>query len=346
MVRILACILTLAVLVGAIFIFVGFGAPTARDREPEAILPVACRGDGVTRVLFLGCDRSANLTDSIMILSLENVTGRLGILQIPRDTYAAYTERDYKKLNGAYSLMGLDGVKRFLSDAVGVPINYAVAVDLDSLSSLVDAIGGVDLCIEQDMFYTDAEQRLNIAFHRGEQHLNGEQAERFLRFRSGYANADLGRMDAQKQFLQAFTKRCAEVPSSVLLQAMGRLFPRMQTDLPLPTAIGLMNRFVKGEIAGASIITAPGEPVQGTSGAWYYSLNKEGMIRVINAYLFPTSPISEGTFDPRGIFDRADHPDFHRIYTSSDQASDVGILSFSEERKRYGRNAYSKAAVS
>lgn len=345
MVRILACILTLIVLVGTVFAFVGFGAPTARGRTDAPSGAVQHR-NGVTRLLFLGCDRSAKLTDSIMILSLENATGRLGILQIPRDTYAAYTERDYKKLNGAYSLMGLSGVKQFLSDAVGVPINYAVAVDLDSVASLVDAIGGVDLCIEQDMIYSDEGQNLNIVFQAGEQHLNGEQAEKFLRFRSGYANADLGRMDAQKQFLQAFAKRCTEVSPSVLLQAVGRLFPRMQTDLPLPSAIGLINRFVKREIVDYSIITAPGEPVQGTSGAWYYSLNKAGMIRVVNAYLFPTSPVTEGTFDPRGLFDRADHPDFHRIYTSPDQASDVGILSFSEERKRYGRNAYSKAAVS
>ncbi len=346
MVRILACILALIVLVGAIFAFVGFGSPTAREGRTEELSRASQHRDGVTRLLFLGCDRSANLTDSIMILSLENATGRLGALQIPRDTYAAYTERDYKKLNGAYSLMGLDGVKRFLSDAVGVPINYAVAVDLDSVASLVDAIGGVDLCIEQDMVYTDEAQSLNVVFQAGEQHLNGEQAERFLRFRSGYANADLGRMDAQKLFLQAFAKRCTEVSPNVLLQAMGRLFPRMQTDLPLPTAIGLINRFVRGEISEASIVTAPGEPVQGTSGAWYYSLNRAGMIRVINEYLFPTSPVSEATFDKSGIFDRADHPDFHRIYTSPDQASDVGILSFSEERKRYGRNAYSKATVS
>ncbi len=344
MVRIISCILALFLLIGGICTMSGC-SPSMAATESQAVQNAA-QNRSVTRLLFLGCDRSANLTDSIMLLSLDEATGNLGVLQIPRDTYANYTDRDYKKLNGAYSLMGLSRVKQFLSDALGLPIDYAIAVDLDSVASLVDAIGGVDICIEQDMSYTDESQNLTIAFRAGEQHLNGAQAEQFLRFRSGYANADLGRMDAQKQFLQAFMQKCTQVKPTVLLQAVGKLFPRMQTDLPLPTAIGLVNRVTNHEIAEVTVITAPGEAVQGTSGAWYYSLCKAAMIRTINACLFPLSPIDEGTFDKNGVFDRVDHPEFHRIYTSPDPTSDVGILSFSEERKHYGRNGYAKAPLS
>ncbi len=288
--------------------------PTAEDASAEDIQTVV--GDSVTRVLFLGCDRAAGLTDSIMVLALEETTGRVSVLQIPRDTYAAYTDRDYKKLNGALSTLGLSGVKRLLSEGLGVPITYAVSMDLDCVSDVVDAVGGVDIHIPRDMFYTDDAQGLTVAFSAGDQHLDGAQAERFLRFRSGYANADIGRLDAQKQFLQAFWQACEGLNASTVARIIWAVFPRMQTDLPLPEAMRLTNRLMKGETTECRMLTAPGEAVQGTSGAWYYSLNKEGMCRAVNEYLMPSSPLSPDMFDPNGIFDRTDHPDFHRIYLS------------------------------
>lgn len=71
------------------------------------------------RILMLGCDRAASLTDSILLLSVTPQTGQVRILQLPRDTYANYTERDYRKLNGAYNTLGADGTREFLSRALG-----------------------------------------------------------------------------------------------------------------------------------------------------------------------------------------------------------------------------------
>ena len=80
-------------------------------------------GDRITRFLILGCDQSTRLTDSILIVSINESTKQAKILQIPRDTYAEYTEKDYKKLNGAMNTLGERGVKTFLSEALGVPID-------------------------------------------------------------------------------------------------------------------------------------------------------------------------------------------------------------------------------
>ena len=62
---------------------------------------VNASGGAVTRLLILGRDRAANLTDSILIAAINEQNGDLRILQIPRDTYAEYTAKDYKKINGA-----------------------------------------------------------------------------------------------------------------------------------------------------------------------------------------------------------------------------------------------------
>ena len=55
---------------------------------------------------MLGCDRAASLTDSILLVTAAPDCGELHVLQLPRDTYAAYTDRAYKKLNGAYAALG------------------------------------------------------------------------------------------------------------------------------------------------------------------------------------------------------------------------------------------------
>ena len=315
MLRFLICVL-------AILICLGGGC--LRSTEPKQSLSAlaesrqTARDGEVTRLLVLGCDRAAGLTDSILIVTLQEPQGSLRILQIPRDTYAEYTERDYKKLNGAYSVLGLTGTKQFLSDALGVPLDYVVALDLDCVSELVDAVGGVDVEVTQTMYYRDPSQDLTIDLEPGIHRLDGVGAEHFLRFRSGYVNADLGRMDAQKRFIAAFAKRCGELNTASLVQILWKLFPHMETDLPIHKAVKLVRAFPQCDVENVPMVTSPGEAVQGSSGAWYYSLNRAGMIRTVREYLLPNS-YDESDFDPNGIFDRADFPEFHNIYLAPDK---------------------------
>ncbi len=172
----------------------------------------------ITRFLLLGCDQSTRLTDSILLVTVNETAKSTTILQIPRDTYAEYTQKDYKKLNGAMSSLGERGIKQFISDALGVPIDFFVVLKLQFFDDLVNAIGGVDVDIPQDMHYSDPSQNLEIHLSKGRAHLNGREAEQFVRYRSGYVNADLGRLDAQKIFLKAFAKQCQTLSIPALLR--------------------------------------------------------------------------------------------------------------------------------
>ena len=292
----------------------GCGAVTAN----AGIQETAKVGEQVTRCLVLGRDRAAGLTDSMMLVCLGESGRSVRILQIPRDTYAAYTDRDYKKLNGALSRLGLGGLKSFLSEALGVPLDYAISLDLEAVAELVDAVGGVDVEILQEMRYVDSAQGLDIDFQPGMRHLDGREAELFLRYRSGYADADLGRMDAQKRFLQAFTEKCSHADAGELVVATLKILPHVQTDLPIGEAIRLVRLLSAGDVTEFTAVTAPGEAVQGNSGAWYYSLNRAGMIRVINGILLPSPLIGEEQFDRARIFDRVENPHFHNVYIAPD----------------------------
>ena len=277
------------------------------------------RGE-VVRVLILGKDRAVGLTDGILIASFDTSSRDLRVLQIPRDTYAEYSQRDYMKLNGAYNVLGMNGVKTFLSEALGVRLDYALVLDLDCVADLVDAVGGVEVEVTQTMQYKDIGQDLVIDLVPGVHRLDGKAAEHFLRFRSGYANADLGRLDAQKRFIGALLKQCSGLNSASLTQLMLRVLPKSETDIPIHQAIRLGRLLPEIRAEDVPMITAPGEPVLGVSGAWYYSLNRAGMIRVIREYLM-AEDFADQLFDPNGKFDRSENPDFHNIYIAPDRGA-------------------------
>lgn len=272
--------------------------------------------DPVKRFLIFGCDKAAALTDSIFLVSRNEATGELRVLQLPRDTYAAYTEGSYRKLNGALRSLGSEKCKAFFSRALGVRVDWFAAMDLECVSLLVDTVGGVDIDVPMNMDYSDPAQGLEIHLKAGRQHLDGAAALSFIRFRSGYVNADLGRMDAQKVFLRAFAEKCRNLNAATFFRMFMISVPHMQTDLPVTEAIRISRGLLNCDFSAIPIETAPGEAIRGKNGAWYYVLNRMGAQSAVNRLLSPNAPVSDEAFDPDRVFDRADDADFHGIYSS------------------------------
>jgi len=307
-----------AFLLAAVLLFTAagvlrIGASETQESTVEAIMPA---NDGVTRILVMGCDRAAGLTDSIFVVTLDEGQKKATILQIPRDTYAEYTAHDYKKLNGARHAIGAEKTKDLLSEALGIRLDYYVTLDLDCVRRLVDAVGGVDVVLPDELYYSDPAQNLEISLPKGYSHLDGARAEQLIRFRSGYVNADLGRLDAQKLFLQAFAKQCKRLTPVQMVQVLGLVFTHVQTNIDWLEAIRVGVLLLEFDAESIPMATLAGEAIQGNSGAWYYVLNKSEACRMVNEYCLPPHTLTESEFDPNGIFDRADHPDFHKIYSA------------------------------
>ena len=275
--------------------------------------------ESVTRILLLGCDRASGLADSILLVSIHEEEKSASILQIPRDTYAEYTTKDYKKINGALSTLGESGTKEFFSSVLGVPIHYFAIVKLDLFCKIVDAIGGVDVDVPQKMEYHDPAQDLHISLDAGMQHLDGKSAEHFVRYRSGYVNADLGRLDAQKIFLRAFAEKCRTLTAQDYFRLSGASLTGVQTDIGIGEAIRLGTILRECNPETVPMQTLAGQAVRGQSGAWYYVLNREGACRQVNELTFPQSPIEISKFDAAGLFDRVQNPQFHNVYTAAEK---------------------------
>ena len=290
-----------------------------RAEEPTKIEPTGVfQKERVTRILLLGCDRASGLADSILLVSINEQEKNASILQIPRDTYAEYTEKDYKKLNGTLSTLGESGAKEFFSSALGIQIHHFAVVKLDLFCKMVDAIGGVDVDVPQKMEYHDPAQNLHISLDEGRQHLDGKTAEHFVRYRAGYVNADLGRLDAQKLFLRAFAHRCRELSAQDYFRLAGASLTGVQTDIGIAEAVRLGGILRECDPETVPMQTLAGQAVRGKSGAWYYVLNREGACRQINELTYPEFLIEPSNFDADGLFDRTQNPQFHNVYMAAE----------------------------
>ncbi len=169
--------------------------------------------DGVVNILLLGVDEGGMRSDTMMVASLSGKTGKLSILSIPRDTRVRIGN-GYQKINSAIGI-GAQEVKRGnldepeelsvqkVKDLTGLPIHYFASVDFEGFKAVIDVLGGVDYNVPFNMKYSDPAQNLYIDLKKGMQHLDGKAAHDFVRYRSGYADADLGRINAQQDFLKA-----------------------------------------------------------------------------------------------------------------------------------------------
>ena len=144
-----------------------------------------------------------------MLVSLDPSRKEITVLQIPRDTYliANATEGKVNRLYPAYRAAGQDKESALaqltaeISDVFGIEIDHYMAADFSSVSYLVDRLGGLTVNVPSDILLGDK----TIA--AGERLLMGEDALAFIRHRAGYAEGDIGRLDAQKLlFLSAYKK--------------------------------------------------------------------------------------------------------------------------------------------
>ncbi len=281
------------------------------DKAPATKSEESAQTDGFYNILFMGTDREAGLCDVMMLINVNTRDDSVTVAQIPRDTYASYSESSYKKLNGAYSALGgAQATANFLSDTLGTPIHYHMCIGLDDVAALVDALGGVEINLPCDMKYTDASQNLYIDLEAGYNILDGEGAEMFLRFRSGYTDGDLGRLDAQKLFMSCFFSALAENFSPVLAAKLMGAVEGVETNMSAYDLLWLANRTLATNASEIRMLTLPGESlVAAKSGASYYALSGVSTEKLMKAYFCATEE-----FDENKVFLNKDYASFGDAY--------------------------------
>ena len=195
-----------------VFLAVMCGVLTARFMvspfllgEHGGALSVLRHGDD-ENILVVGLDKVGYNTDVLMIVNIDAQSHKINLLSVPRDTRVSVGSSN-QKINAVYSYAQRNGLKKeeqlisAVTDATGIPIHHYAVIDLEGFRKIIDALGGVQFNVERDYYYNDPVQNLLIDIKKGNQVLNGKQAEGLIRFRADYALGDLQRIGVQQQFL-------------------------------------------------------------------------------------------------------------------------------------------------
>ena len=313
----IAAALTFAVILATVVATLIFGNREGERQQSDSATESFKGADKPYCILVTGEDKVSGLCDVIMLVSVDTRNERICVMQIPRDTYAEYTDKNYKKLNGAANALGgVEGLRAFLSQSLGVTIDGYLALDLASFRRIIDTIGGVEIELEQAIRYTDAEQGLFIDLPSGRQVLDGKKAEMLVRYRKGYADGDIGRLGAQKRFLASlFASLQQKVNSDNAYPLAETLLDGLDTDIGIATAVALGLEALTTKSDSLFFVTAPGEQIVAEkSGASYYVLSAASTDSLLCEYFGK----SEGqSFDESLAFRHPSYEGFISIYESA-----------------------------
>ena len=205
-----------------------------------------------TTILLLGTDSSTvggrsgdRHSDSIMILRTDPAHHQLSYLSIPRDLLVHVDGVGNAKINAAYQSGGAALAIKTVREFTGVPIDHAVIVDFNQFRDLIDAEGGITVNVPEpilsnrfDCPYPTRARCLEWKgwrFHRGPQHMDGEQALIYSRIRENQLNPgenDLTRAARQQAVAQAAEAKLASVGTVLSMPFDGKkLMKPLATDL-------------------------------------------------------------------------------------------------------------------
>lgn len=305
-------------------------ADTDKSDTPPAYIP----REEVYNFLLIGHDRAASLADVIMLANYDVKSGKVAIMQIPRDTYyvgdssknqlnvqySAYVNRAHYRGESNPTAVAADKFARILEQNLCIKIHYTAVIDLDGFVNIVNAVGGVDVYVPVDMDYEDPVQDLYIHLKKGPAHLNGEDAEGFIRFREDFVQADIGRVNAQKIFMTAFMEKVKSSISltnlSVLNTLVNEVIKNLTTDIPAADFVYFGKNALSVDFSNIKMMTVPGDYAGGS-----YVINRAATLQIINDYFnIYNTDISDAIFDKSRVFTNTESDAIHKAYMADKAA--------------------------
>jgi LCP family protein required for cell wall assembly len=167
-------------------------------------------GASKLNLLVLGYQDDEATTDTIILAHLDVDRRTATLVSIPRDSWVVIPNHGHDKANAAYAYGGANMTARVVSTLLGgTPIDATVALQPEGAAQIVDAMGGLNVDVDETMDYDDNNGALHIHLKKGEQYLTGGQVAGYLRFRHDAAS-DFGRMKRQQQVLKLMMNQLSQ----------------------------------------------------------------------------------------------------------------------------------------
>lgn len=242
------------------------------------------------------------MADSINMVGFDTVSGKLSVIAVSRDTMTnvsvysvegRHIDNETMQLSYAYSFdgNGVSGGANTTSSLsklfYGLPVNNYFSLNLDALSALTDAIGGVKLTSSMDFStpYRDITAGETVT-------LSGEEAERYVQTRSQDAQGNVGRMQRQQEYIRAFLSQVIPAVKndlSVVTKLYGIIEDNSESNLDLAKIVYLASELVSQQdaVSNISYRTIQGEAKEGEEHAEFYADDANVLETMLDVFYTP-----------------------------------------------------------
>lgn len=236
-------------------------------------------GDGRVNVLLLGKGgpghAGPDLTDTVMVASIDTCQKEAALLSIPRDLYVQVPGDGSMKINSVYALhkeqaiyqgksakqaetAGIEAMEKTVEEVIGLPINYYAMVDFEGFRKAIDTVGGITITVDEPLYDPTVAWENNGSSQlaaAGANNFDGKQALLYARSRHGSARGDFDRAERQRQTLVALREKAFTlgtfgnpVKMTQLLNAFGS---HVRTNLSIDDLMKLYD--IAAEVDGGKV---------------------------------------------------------------------------------------------
>jgi len=220
---------------------------------------------GKVNILVLGIDERADdigRSDTAFVVTVDLDTKQVSLLSIPRDTRVKIAGYGWDKINSAYAYGGTKLAKATVENLLGIHVDNTVLINFAGFVKAINAIGGVTIDVDKRMSYVDPyddQGGLAIDLKPGLQHLDGEQAIEYVRYRD--EEGDIGRVARQQKFLKAVFNELDSPQIITKIPELIKAFSQaVRTDLPASKMLQLASRVKDALQAGLQTEMVDGTP--------------------------------------------------------------------------------------
>lgn len=331
-----------------------FDAAAAKNDEPLSKLQ---KDEDRTNFLLLGVDARSGFssfrTDSIIIASYNHTTKDVVEFSLPRDTQATYSKNIVSKINAIFQFTfndaknrdklsdeeaikkGFSALSTAINEVTGLKIHYGVMVNFTALKDIVDALGGITVNVDKDLYDNTFPNESDtgtviVNIKAGVQNMNGTKALQYARSR--HSTSDYDRARRQQIVVNAIREKFTKSNFFTDVNAINKIIEAVSKNVRFYNVTSdvisevIRSREVLNSITTASVVLDPnigattgqvlrgGEPVAGAGFLVYPVSGKyDDLKEIVQIYLKNPGLLSEDA-------------SVRVVYTNSNKSKDFNAI--------------------
>ena len=224
-------------------------------KSAVSTIETASSGKSVTEpftILLMGIDSTDEVLeknaiangDTLILITFNPKTLNATMFSIPRDSYvpiACWSGRPENKITHAAGY-GTDCMINTIQNYFDVTIDYYAKINFKGLVKLVDAVGGVEVDVPQELCTDDSDRWKEVCISAGRQVLNGEQALVYARNRKAFVDGDFARARHQQEIIKALANKMKEIKDvKTFMSILDTISNSMDTNLTTKQILSFYN---------------------------------------------------------------------------------------------------------